>query len=46
MTNTEDLLYAAAKAMAEAQERIEQLEAQLIELRAEIQRQQTCCTCK
>ena len=46
MTNTEDLLYAAAKAMADAQERIEQLEAQLTELRAELQRLQTCCTCK
>ena len=46
MSATEDLLYAAAKAMADAQERIEQLEAQITELRAEIQRQQTCCTCK
>jgi uncharacterized protein YceH (UPF0502 family) len=46
MINTEDLLYRAAKAMADAQERIEQLEAQLAELRAEIQRLQTCCTCK
>jgi chromosome segregation ATPase len=46
MSTTEDLLYEAAKAMARAKERIEQLEAELCELRAEIQRQQTCCTCK
>jgi polyhydroxyalkanoate synthesis regulator phasin len=45
MTNTEDLLYQAAKAMAEAQQRIEELEAQIVELRAEMQRRQTCCNC-
>ncbi len=46
MSTTEDLLYAAAKAMAEAQERIEQLKAEVCNLRAEIQTQQTCCKCK
>ena len=42
MTNTEDLLYAAAKAMADAQERIEQLKAEVASLRAEIQRLEQC----
>ena len=46
MSTTEDLLYEAAKAMARAKERIEQLEAQLTELRAELQAQQSCCKCK
>lgn len=46
MSTTEDLLYEAAKAMAQAKERIEQLEAELCNLRAEIQAQQTCCKCK
>jgi prefoldin subunit 5 len=42
MSTTEDLLYEAAKAMARAKERIEQLEAELCELRAELQRLQQC----
>jgi multidrug resistance efflux pump len=46
MSTTEDLLYEAAKAMARAKERIEQLEAEVCELRAEIQHQQSCCKCK
>jgi len=46
MSTTEDLLYEAAKAMALATERIEQLEAELRELRAEIGRLETCCKCK
>ena len=46
MSTTEDLLYEAAKAMARATERIEQLEAELRELRAEISRLETCCKCK
>ena len=45
MSTTEDLLYEAAKAMAQAKERIEQLEAQIVELRAEMQRRQSCCNC-
>lgn len=45
MTTTEDLLYEAAKTMADAKQRIEELEAQIVVLRAEIQRQQTCCNC-
>jgi chromosome segregation ATPase len=46
MSTTEDLLYEAAKAMARAKERIEQLEAELRELRAELGRLETCCKCK
>jgi len=46
MSTTEDLLYEAAKAMARAKERIEQLQAEVCELRAEIQLQQSCCKCK
>ena len=42
MSTTEDLLYEAAKAMARAKERIEQLETELRELRAEVQRLQQC----
>jgi uncharacterized protein YceH (UPF0502 family) len=45
MSTTEDLLYEAAKAMAQAQQRIEELETRIIELRAEMQRRQTCCKC-
>lgn len=42
MTTTEDLLYEAAKAIARAKNRIEELEAQVCVLRAEIQRLQQC----
>jgi len=45
MNNTEDLLYEAAKAMADAQQRIEELQAKIVELRAELQRQRSCCKC-
>ena len=45
MSTTEDMLYEAAKAMADAQVRIEELQAKIVELRAEIQRQQSCCKC-
>ncbi len=45
MSTTEHLLYEAAKAMADAQLRIEELQAKIVELRAELQRQQTCCKC-
>ena len=45
MSTSEDLLYEAAKAMADAQLRIEELQAKIVELRAELQRQQTCCKC-
>jgi len=44
-TDTE-LLYEASEAMDRARRLIEKLEAEIRELRAEIQRQQTCCTCK
>jgi len=44
-TDTE-LLYEASEAMDRARRLIEKLEAEIRELRAEIGRLQTCCTCK
>jgi len=41
-----ELLFEAAKAIDRAAKRIEQLEAEICELRAEIQHQQSCCKCK
>jgi hypothetical protein len=41
-----DLLYQAAEAIDRASRRIKELEAEVCNLRAEISRLETCCTCK
>ena len=47
MTKTDtDVLFEAAEAIDRASRRIKELEAEVCNLRAEIQARQTCCKCK
>ncbi len=47
MTKTDtDVLFEAAEAIDRASRRIKELEAEVCNLRAEIQAKQTCCKCK
>ncbi len=41
-----DVLFEAAEAIDRASRRIKELEAEVCNLRAEIQARQTCCKCK